>query len=149
MLHTVKNPANPAWNCCKEAPAFVGVYPNGSAGVICARDRLHFEGRTGYRVEALPEDWKPETTQDMFRRIVEDVRQAHHEEAGRDDHRAYARSQALFLAAIQAAYPFQDKHGIYGLWLDCMESVEYCATTFAGLSREDQRKFIAMGGGFQ
>lgn len=150
MLHTASHPANPAWNCCKEAPALVGVYANGSAGVICAKDAHHFKSDPTKDTAPLPEDWKPETVQDMYRRIVEDVRQAHHESAGDGfKPREYDRSTAAFLAAIHAAYPFQDKHGIYGVWIDCMESVEHCAAELAKMDRDEARKYIAMGGGLQ
>lgn len=149
MLHTVKHPANPAWNCCQNNPAVIGVYPDGSAGVICAKDAHHFANDPAREIAPLPEDWKPETVQDMYRRIVEDVRQAHHEAAGTLSGKAYDRSQAAFKAAIHAAYPEQDYAGIYGLWVDCMESIEYCAETFAKLGRDDRAKFVSMGGGGQ
>jgi hypothetical protein len=149
MLHPKSHPANPAWNCCKESPALVGIYADGSAGVICARDAHHFTNEPGKSTAPLPEDWKPETIQDMYLRIVEDVRQAHHEAAGSEDHREYKRSQAAFIAAIQAAYPFQDKYGIYGVWIDCMEPVAYCAAELAKMDRDEARKYIAMGGGFE
>lgn len=147
MLHTEAHPANPAWNCCQDDPALIGIYPDGSAAVICAKDAHHFTNDPSKSTAPLPEDWQPETVQDMYRRIVEDVRQAHHAAADRFQEREYDRSKAAFIAAIAAAYPFQDKFGIYGVWVDCMESVEYCATELAKMDRDDQRKFITMGGG--
>jgi hypothetical protein len=148
MLHTVKHPGNPAWSCCRENPEAIGVYADGSAGVICAKDAHHFTNDPERELRPLPEDWKPETVQDMYRRIVEDIRQAHHEAACADDQRDYYPSQAAFKAAIHAAYPDVDSSGVYGLWIDCMETVAYCVDTFRKLDREDRRRFIAMGGGF-
>lgn len=39
----------------------------------------------------------------------------------------YDHSQNLFKAAIKAAYPDLDETDIYEVWVDCMESVAYCA----------------------
>jgi hypothetical protein len=83
-----------------------------------------------------------------WHKVAEAARAAHHIAAGEFGGGAYDRSQEAFKAAIHAAYPTLDKCGVYGVWLDCMESVEYCAKTLSKLSRDDQRKYIAMGGGF-
>lgn len=85
---------------------------------------------------------------DAWIEAAELARKAHHLTASEDDSKAYDRSQIAFKAAIHAAYPELDKCGVYGLWVDCMEDVAYCARTYASLDREDQRKFQAMGGAF-
>lgn len=76
------------------------------------------------------------------------ARQAHHLAAGSESGKSYDRSQAAFKAAIAAAYPELDYCGVYGVWVDCMESVAYCAATYAKLDRDDQRKFQSIGGAF-
>ena len=76
---------------------------------------------------------------------AESARQAHHLAAGEDNGKLYANSQKAFGYAIRCAYPEIDAAGIYGVWIDCMESVEYCARTFAAMGREEQQRFISMG----
>lgn len=39
----------------------------------------------------------------------------------------YRSSQKLFKAAIKAAYPNLDTQDIYDIWVDCMDTVAYCA----------------------
>jgi len=73
------------------------------------------------------------------------ARSAHHLAAGQDDSKLYARSQKAFKAAIHAAYPDLDYRGVYGVWIDCMESVAYCAGQFRSMDRETRRRFVAMG----
>ena len=79
---------------------------------------------------------------------VELVREAHHLVAGESGGRRYDNSQIAFKAAIRAAYPEVDCCGIYGLWVDCMESVAYCVGQYKTMDRETQRKFQSMGGAF-
>lgn len=128
MLHTLSNPANPAWNCCRENPGAVVTYDDGSAMVVCHRDSIaHFKPEQRH---PLPEDWKPEEPSDLAKRLVEDVRRYHFTIATSDDMavaggQSYRNSQALFLAAIRAAYPDHNADAIYNLWLDNMESVAY------------------------
>lgn len=43
------------------------------------------------------------------------------------DSETYRRSQALLLAAIRAAYPDVNDHLVYNVWLDCLETISYCA----------------------
>lgn len=126
MLHTAKHPANPAWNCCVTEPAHIGIYSDGSAGVICARDAHHFTSDPDKDLGPLPEGWKPETTQELWQRLVEDVREAHMTVACDDTYQnAYDTSQAAFLAAIKVAYPTYDTNVIHNLWLDNNESIAY------------------------
>jgi hypothetical protein len=84
---------------------------------------------------------------ETWRMVVEAARVAHHAAAGEGGGKEYDRSQAAFKAAIHAAYPELDCAGIYGVWVDCMESVAYCADVFAKLDRDERRNFIALGGG--
>lgn len=39
----------------------------------------------------------------------------------------YQTCQRLFKAAIRAAYPLVDENDIFDVWVDCNESVAYCA----------------------
>lgn len=80
-------------------------------------------------------------------KVAELAREAHYLAASTTGGDEYKRSQEAFIATIGAAYPTLDKFGIYGLWVDCMESVAYCVKTWLKLDRDEQRKFIAMGGG--
>ena len=86
-------------------------------------------------------------TTELWIAVAEEARKAHHHAASVAGGREYARSREAFIAAIHAAYPTLDKYGVYGVWVDCMESVGYCAATWPASGREEQRKFIAIGGG--
>lgn len=128
MLHTLSNPANPAWNCCRENPGAVVTYADGSAMVVCKRDSVvHFKPEDRH---PLPEDWKPETPGDLAKRLVEDVRRYHFEVATSDDMKiaggqSYRNAQSLLMSAIRAAYPDHNADAIYNLWLDNFESIAY------------------------
>lgn len=87
--------------------------------------------------------------QNLALTLVEAAREYHYSAAVADSGKAYDRSRDAFIAAIAVAFPALDKYGVYGVWCDCMEGMQYCADTFAKLDRDDKRKFIAMGGGFQ
>jgi len=76
---------------------------------------------------------------------AESAREAHHLAAGEGGGQAYANSQKAFAFAIRCAYPELDAAGVYGIWVDCMESVDHCARQFAKMDREDRQRFIAMG----
>lgn len=74
------------------------------------------------------------TQQELAVRMAEDARRHHHIVASHDDWRVaqsnaetYKRSQALFKAAIAVAYPDVSADDVYAVWVDCMESTEYCA----------------------
>lgn len=43
----------------------------------------------------------------------------------------YRASRVLFIAAIKVAYPDLDEYAIYGVWVDCNETVAYCAAWVA------------------
>jgi hypothetical protein len=128
MLYNIANPANPAWNCCRENPGAVVTYDDGSAMVVCERDSIvHFRPEQRH---PLPENWKPETPLDLAKRLVEDVRRYHFEIATSEDSataggQSYRNSQAMFLAAIRTAYPDHNADAIYNLWVDNMETVAY------------------------
>lgn len=143
MLHTLSNPANPAWNCCRENPGAVVTYPDGSAMVVCKRDSVvHFRPEDRHE---LPEDWKVETNADLWKRVVEDVRRAHFDTATSEEMNVaggsnYRRSQEAFIAAIRMAYPQYDADQIYGLWLDNNESIAY-QVSFIDRDPETAAKF--------
>ncbi|WP_405056978.1 hypothetical protein OG474_30110 [Kribbella sp. NBC_01505] len=66
--------------------------------------------------------------------IAERVRQHHHEVSGHEDQsisgywtESYQRSEALFKAAIAAAYPNLNTEAVYYAWVDGFESVAHCA----------------------
>jgi hypothetical protein len=59
-------------------------------------------------------------------RLCETAREYHHLAAGQDDGDTYKRSQETLIAAIRNAYPAEEPGQVYGVWLDCMESIAYC-----------------------
>jgi hypothetical protein len=74
------------------------------------------------------------TAQELAVRMAEDARRHHHIVCSHDDWRIsqsnqkpYRDSRSLFIAAIRVAYPDVNALDVYAVWVDCMESVEYCA----------------------
>jgi hypothetical protein len=74
------------------------------------------------------------TRAELAVRMAEDARRHHHIVSSHDDWRIaqsnqkpYRDSQSLFLAAIRVAYPDVNALDVYAVWMDCMESTEYCA----------------------
>jgi hypothetical protein len=66
--------------------------------------------------------------------LAERIRETHYAVCTSEDHNVshgdgpvYTHSRHLFLAAIKAAYPDMDAEEIYAVWVDCMETVAYCA----------------------
>ena len=47
------------------------------------------------------------------------------------DSPVYRASRVLFISTIRAAFPDLDPLAVYGVWLDCNESVAYCARLVA------------------
>jgi hypothetical protein len=139
-LSNRRHPSNPMWNCCQEAPAFVGEYADGSATVICAKDAHHFRnGAEGKSLHELPKDWKPATPEDQRVKLAEAALSMYQSFAYSDDS-SYAGSwtnnytNAVFTlkACIINAYGDElksaglDVDDIYSLLIDCGESVAYC-----------------------
>lgn len=83
---------------------------------------------------------------------AESARVHHHAAAGHADlsfssGQYYANSRAAFKAAIRCAYPQLDCDAMYGLWVDSIESVEYCANILQSLTPDEVRKFASIGKG--
>jgi hypothetical protein len=131
-LTSITHPGNPAWNCCKAKPAKVVSFDDGSAIVAC----LGCSQTVGSsRRHDLPEGWTPTTANDALKLVADAARRAHFEIATHDDlaiasgsSEIYQSSQALFKAAIKAAYPGDDVEAMYEAWLDCFEDLDHCAT---------------------
>lgn len=74
------------------------------------------------------------TRQELAVRMAEDARRHHHIICSHDDPsisssyaRSYRDSRSLFIAAIRVAYPDVNALDVYAVWVDCMESTDYCA----------------------
>ena len=108
-------------------------------------DTMESIGGVFFASDADFKDYGKPNARNAWIAAAESAREAHHLAAGEDDHKLYANSQKAFGYAIRCAYPEVDAAGIYGVWVDCMDSVEHCARTFAAMGREEQRRFISMG----
>lgn len=126
-LYNAKQPGEGLWDCCKKAPVKVWNFDNGSATACCASCAATYGRHNGQEwVTDLPEGWEPPTLEILARRVCETAREYHHLTAAQEDGDVYKRSQETFLAAIRNAYPAEDVGQVYGVWLDCMESIAYC-----------------------
>jgi hypothetical protein len=84
--------------------------------------------------ETVTEESFGVTRQDLARQIAEEARRHHHIVSAHPSNDVsgcwtdtYKASQALFLAAIAAAYPHVSAWSVYAVWVDCMEDTAYCA----------------------
>lgn len=138
-LTNVKRPGNPLWNCCKETPAKVVQYDDGSASVTCLSCGAGFARRYGSeRVTDLPAYWRPTTTVELAIRMAEAVQSYYYSVATSEDHEiaggnteTYKNAHAALLTAYKAAFPALSPEHIYEVWLDCNESATYCARIVA------------------
>lgn len=133
------HPGNPLWNCCQDAPAFVGEYADGSATVICANDAHHFDGVDGKSVHPLPKGWKPATHVDFAIALAESALEAYRSVAYSDDHNVasgrgdlYRNARFVALSCIINAYGEAlrevgaDAESVLCLTIDNGENVAYC-----------------------
>lgn len=142
-LTNVAHPGNPAWNCCKAKPAVVVSFTDGSAIVSCKGCATSVGSS---RRHELPDGWTPTTANDALKLVADAARRAHFEIATDDDlaissgsGETYKASQALFKAAIKAAYPGDDTEAMYDMWCSCFEDLDHCAT----IVRRDKAAEIA------
>lgn len=134
-LTTVLTPGKPLWQCCKAAPARVIQYDNGGASVTCKSCAASYARVNGPGwVFSLPEGYAAPDHLELARRLAESAREYHFAVCGLEDvelsgdqGETYRRSAALFKAAIANAYPELGYAEIYDVWLDCNETVEWCA----------------------
>lgn len=135
MLTNIKQPGAGLWSCDKAAPAKVLMYNNGTASVACESCAASYERVNGAGwVFPLPDNWQPPGVAELARRLAESAREYHMAVAYNDDKTIadgqgalYRNSTALLQAAIANAYPELGYAEIYDAWLDCNETIAYCA----------------------
>jgi hypothetical protein len=97
-------------------------------------------------------DWTDADTAgaEPWLQVAEAARMAHHKIASHPDWKvaggaSYARSRQAFKATLRAAYPDINTDTLYGIWLDNMENLIYCAVIARTYPRDDLQRFTAMG----